>query len=142
MNYIHGKEDSKEYGVWEAMMGRCYQPNHISYRNYGAKGITVCERWHEAKNFLEDMGDRPTSEHTLDRVDSTKDYAPDNCRWATRTQQNRNRSATKLTMVAAREIRMLYNRGYTQCELAEEFAVTQATIWRVIHHKIWKENAE
>ena len=76
------------------MLDRCYLQKHSSYSRYGAKGIKVCEEWHLFENFLRDMGESPKG-LTLDRIDSTKDYRPDNCRWATYTQQNRNRSTTR-----------------------------------------------
>ena len=75
------------------MRQRCYNPNNDSYPWYGAKGITVCERWHSFSNFLEDMGDRPEG-HTLDRINSEQDYSPSNCRWSTVSDQLRNRTLT------------------------------------------------
>lgn len=77
--------------LWSSMKSRCYDKKHHSYRNYGARGITVCERWLESfDNFLTDMGQRPDG-MTLDRINSNGNYEPDNCRWATMTQQARNK---------------------------------------------------
>lgn len=72
------------------MKGRCNNENHHKYPLYGGRGIKVCERWMDFSNFLEDMGERPEGT-TLDRIDSEKGYEPGNCRWATPTEQNRNK---------------------------------------------------
>jgi len=92
----HGKSRTIEYCSWNTMMMRCYNPNSTSYPYYGAKGIRVCKRWHKFANFHIDMGDRPSINHTLDRRDTTKDYSKENCRWATKQEQARNRSNNTL----------------------------------------------
>jgi hypothetical protein len=82
----------QEYHIWNMMLRRCYNPSHEGYPNYGGRGITVCDRWKEAfAHFLEDMGKRPSPEHTLDRENSDGQYCKDNCRWATHKEQNRNK---------------------------------------------------
>lgn len=75
------------------MLSRCSDPRNNSYRFYGARGVAVCERWLSFDNFLADMGPRPSGK-TLDRIDSARGYEPGNCRWATPTEQIRNRSNT------------------------------------------------
>ena len=75
---------------WSAMLQRCNDPTFGSYHKYGALGIKVCKRWHVFENFLADMGERP-DDTTLDRIKSSKNYAPSNCRWATVKKQNSNR---------------------------------------------------
>lgn len=77
------------YRAWAGMINRCTNPNHSSYHRYGGAGITVCERWRDFRNFLEDMGERPKG-RTLDRVDPYGSYSPENCRWATVKEQRAN----------------------------------------------------
>lgn len=87
-----GKKDIPEYNAWENMKQRCYDPNKTGYYAYGARGITVCERWKNSfPDFLSDMGKRPSSKHSLDRYPNYKgNYEPGNCRWATKEEQVRN----------------------------------------------------
>lgn len=80
------------FGTWRAMISRCYNDTTISYKNYGARGIKVCDRWRRSfKNFLEDMGDKPSQKHTLDRIDNDGDYEPGNCKWSSRIHQAMNK---------------------------------------------------
>lgn len=85
-----------EWRAWKALRQRCSNPNHPAYRFYGGKGISFDPRWKEFKNFFEDMGKRPSEKHSLDRLDPTKDYGPDNCQWGTRADQGRNKSTSRL----------------------------------------------
>lgn len=80
-----------EYGVWAGMHQRCHNPASKSFPNYGGRGIFVCDRWEEFSAFFADMGQRPTPSHTLERVNNNAGYGPDNCTWATRSEQCRNR---------------------------------------------------
>lgn len=100
----YGKyEDRTLYYTWRDMKARCLKPNHKDYRHYGGRGITICERWLSKdgyKNFCADMGHRPSREFSLDRVNNDGGYSPENCRWATKSEQMRNRrqSTRKLTL--------------------------------------------
>lgn len=86
-----------EYHAWRAMRARCCNPNDAVYANYGGRGIRVCDRWDESfEAFWEDMGPRPSINHSLDRADNNSDYAPGNCRWTTAKQQTRNRRGNRL----------------------------------------------
>ena len=94
----HGMSNSREWYAWTSMKQRCYNKKHHAYARYGGRGITICERWLALfSNFFDDMGECPDG-MSLDRIDNSGNYEPDNCRWATRKQQQRNqRTARKVT---------------------------------------------
>jgi hypothetical protein len=80
------------YTTWRGMKQRCCDKNHRQYKNYGGRGVTVCQRWLDSfENFLADMGNKPTPRHTLDRIDNDGNYEPSNCRWATWFEQARSK---------------------------------------------------
>lgn len=83
--------------LWKHMIHRCYNPRYRNYKWYGARGVRVCERWRLSPAAIyEDVGDRPTPKHSLDRIDNDGDYCPENCRWATQKQQRRNTTKNHL----------------------------------------------
>lgn len=91
-----GGKVTREYAAWQAMKNRC-DPRHVFYRHYGGRGITICARWLESfENFLADVGPRPSPAHSLDRINNDGNYEPSNVRWATQTEQVRNRRGMKL----------------------------------------------
>jgi hypothetical protein len=133
-----GKNRTPEYMIWTQMRRRCRATNHPKYPRYGGRGIQICERWNSFENFLTDMGQRPYPEATLDRIDNDGHYSPDNCRWADKKTQVRNRGCNKLTYWSAFEIRRLYATGeWVQRELAEVFGCARETISGVVTGRRW-----
>lgn len=94
----HGdSRTSRVYSIWNGMHARCYNPRNRSYKNYGGRGISVCERWHVYENFRADMGASHRGELSIDRYpDKNGNYEPSNCRWATHKQQSRNQRTNRL----------------------------------------------
>lgn len=108
----HNQSESSEYASWEAMKARCLNPKNKFYNNYGGRGITVCDKWLDFKNFINDMGKKPSKEYTIDRIDVNGNYEPHNYRWSDKHTQCRNRRTnvkfeingeTKILMDIARE---------------------------------------
>ena len=93
INYKHGRSRTPEYQAWRNIILRCYEPTTKGYGDYGAKGIRMCDRWrNNSTAFLDDMGPRPSSKHTIDRINPRGDYSPENCRWVTWQTQGLNRT--------------------------------------------------
>lgn len=91
----HGKTNTPEYGSWQKMKERCLNPNCPAYKNYGGRGIKICEQWiNSFTAFLSDLGPRPVG-YTLERINNSGNYEPGNCKWATRAEQNNNTRKTR-----------------------------------------------
>ena len=86
----HGMRHTSEYNIWSSMFLRCENRKNAGFKNYGGRGITVCERWRTFENFFADMGPRPSKKHSIDRIDNDRGYSPENCRWTTQDVQARN----------------------------------------------------
>ena len=112
----HGMSHTSTHRLWAGAIQRCQNPNHPSYRRYGGRGITFCDRWMVFENFLQDMGERPKG-LLLERIDNNKGYSPENCRWATIKDQCNNRSSSRLIetsrgMLSIQQIADIAGVGY------------------------------
>lgn len=127
----YGKKgrESKTYKSWLRMNQRCNNPNNKQWKNYGGRGIKICKRWKNFRSFLKDMGERPTKNHSIDRIDNDDDYYKKNCQWATIKQQNRNSRNNRLET---------YNNK-TRCliEWAEEYKIPYRVLWNRLYKLDW-----
>lgn len=105
LNTTHGMTSSPEFKVWMNMRKRCNNPNSRDYERYGGRGITVCDEWGSFSRFFEDMGPRPDSSYSIDRIDNNGGYSKSNCRWADQKTQCRN----------TRRTRMIKHNGEERC---------------------------
>lgn len=99
-----GGKPSVELYTWNSIRQRCYDPKNKEFKNYMARGITVCERWHKFENFLADMGRRPEGKTSIGRIDNSLGYSPENCRWETASEQVRNTRNTLWCVIDGKEI--------------------------------------
>jgi hypothetical protein len=120
-NTTHGLKKHALYHVWKDMLNRCQNLNCKTYHHYGGRGVEVCERWQSIENFIADMELTFKEGLTLDRKDNNQGYSPENCRWATRAEQNRNtRRNVNITL-----------EGRTQCLEAwcKELGIKRSTVY-------------
>ena len=117
----HGMYGTKLYHIWNGFSGRCLNPNNKDYSNYGGRGITVCDEWRKPENFFGwAFLNGYSADLTLDRIDTNKGYSPENCRWVTGAEQQRNK----------RNNRIIEYNGETHCvaEWAEITGISGGTI--------------
>lgn len=147
LKLAHGENrkgaQTKVHKVWSGMRARCTNPKINGYHRYGGRGIKVCDRWDLYENFLADMGEPPTPDHQLDRINSDGNYEPGNCRWATLKEQANNRVQqigetnvhARLTADLVREIRASSD---STAALSKRHGVSKVTIDSVRNGKTWK----
>ncbi len=142
---LHGMYGTQTYRAWGHMLERCKNPNHKYYKDYGGRGIQVCERWRKFENFYADMGNCP-KELTLERKNNDGNYEPSNCCWATRKEQRIN--SRPISCGKAKQI-FFYGHGpngemivwNNQNEVAREFGLFQANISRCLHSKCFQHKS-
>lgn len=122
--YKHNKTNTPVYHIWASMKQRCTNPNDKSYYLYGARGITICNKWKQFENFFNDMGERPTSKHQIERINNNRGYYQSNCKWATSEEQGSNK----------RNNHIINFRGKTQCIAAwsRDVGIHEQTLWQRI----------
>jgi hypothetical protein len=119
-NLKHGMSNSPEWKAWSEMRNRCDNPKNSRYYCYGKRGISVCERWRKFKNFFADMGRKPSSSHSIERIDTNGNYEPDNCKWAAAKEQANNVTNNRLITYAG--------KTRTVAQWAEELEINYGTL--------------
>lgn len=115
----HGKTKSRVYVIWKAMRRRCQNPKALEFKNYGGRGISVCERWQTFENFYEDMGDPPDG-FSIERNDNDGNYEPSNCRWASYKEQLNNTRSNRFLEA--------FGKRQTLTQWSEELNIPVTTI--------------
>lgn len=132
---VHHMTDTPEHRAWQGMFDRCNNPNSHGYKDWGGRGITICDRWRNSfRDFLADMGPRPSPQHSIDRKDNNGNYEPSNCRWATKAQQSRNSRGARLNDNIVKDIRA---SSLSAEVLAAQYGVSKGCIWHVLAHRTW-----
>lgn len=124
----HGVSHLPEYKIWVSMLSRCNNKDDKRYGSYGGRGIGICSRWLDVENFISDMGSRPSPKHSIDRIDNDGNYSPENCRWATREEQARNKRNSIVIEIDGARIPLADATGMTGVKYA-------TALWRL--HQGW-----
>lgn len=117
------------YATWGSMKRRCNNPNASNYHLYGGRGIGYTDDWEYYDNFLKDMGERPSSDYSLDRIDNSKGYSKDNCRWATRSEQASNKRSNRFIEYKGKD--------KTLSEWARQYGISVGTLFARLNVQKW-----
>ncbi len=139
-NYKHRMKRTRLYNIWHGIKARILNKNNKSYKDYGGRGITICNEWLEFIPFRDwSLSNNYQEGLAIDRKENDLGYCPDNCQWISLKQNSQKKRTTKINLKIADEIRTLYNSGYyTQIALSKKFRVSPQTISLIILYKIWK----
>lgn len=127
----HGLSKSPEYMAYHDIIRRCHDSKNKGFMRYGGRGIKVCDRWlgeSGFQNFFDDMGNRPSPRHSIDRIDNDGNYCPENCRWATAKEQSNNRRSNVIITAMG--------KSQTIAQWASETGLSHSVIW----HRVFKHN--
>lgn len=125
------------YNIWKGIFTRCYNKNYRLYKDYGGRGIKVCDRWRKFENFRDDMLKTYKDNLSIDRIDNNGNYQPNNCKWSTRYEQNKNKRMHKLSKEKIYKIRIEHKQGKYGIGkvLAKKYNVTPSVISEIINKK-------
>ena len=132
---IHGLSNTRAYKTWISIKRRCYEPQNAAYKDYGAKGVDMWDEWLvDVVAFVRDVGQPPSDDHTLDRIDNAKGYYPGNVRWATPLEQGSNKSNNRwVTYQGGR-----YTISQLARKIAEECGITHKQMLSALEHAMYR----
>lgn len=113
----HGMKGTLSYVTWEGIIKRCFNVNRPNYKDYGGRGISACDKWLSFEGFFEDMGDRPSADHSIERIDNDKGYYKENCKWALPREQSRNQRPQKRSTTGIRGVCWKKQNGKYQARI-------------------------